>query len=102
MRINQLKIGPEYRKFNNDLVDYISFIKQVIPDYESNNPAELCNPLIKRHTLKCVIRVYTIQYSAQKRRLKRYIEWYKLSVHKTETIGTKNAIVTKFTQLLFA
>ena len=71
LRFNQFKIGPGYWKFNNDLLDddnYISFIKQAITNYKSNNPAKICNPQIRRDTLKCMIRDYTIQYSTQKRR----------------------------------
>ena len=48
--------------------NYISFIKQVIADYKSNNSAEICNPQIRWDALKCVIRGHTIQYSSPKRR----------------------------------
>ena len=46
----------------------ISFIKQVIADYKSNNPAEICNYQIKWDTWKRVIHGYIIQYSTQKRK----------------------------------
>ena len=75
LQFDQFKIESEYWKFNNDFLDdnnYISSIKQVIANYKSNNPADICNS--QRHVvlrldgtpLKCVIRGYTIQYSAQK------------------------------------
>ena len=71
LRFLQFNIGPGYWKFNNDLLDddnYMSFIKQVITDYKSNNPEEICTPQIRWDALKCVIRGYTIQYSSQKQR----------------------------------
>ena len=95
LRFLQFNIEPGYWKFNNDLLDddnYISLIKQVITDYKSNNPTEICNSQIRWDALKCVIRSYTIQYSSQKRTF----------AYETKVIGTKNAIVAKFTVLLFA
>ena len=96
LRFLQFNIESGYWKFCSNLLDdhnYISFIKQVITVYKSNNPAEICNPQFRWYTLKCVIRGYTIQYSSQKRR--------RLLID-TKVIGTKNAIVVKFTELLFA
>ena len=60
VRFLQFNIGPGYWKFNNNLLDddnYMSLIKQVIADYKSNNPAEICNPQIRWNALKCVIAV---------------------------------------------
>ena len=71
LQYHQFKSGPGYWKFSNNLYDddnYISFVKQVITDFKSNNPVEICNPQIRWDTSKCVIRGYTVRYCAQKRR----------------------------------
>ena len=75
-------------------IDPLLVLIEVITDYKSNYPAEICNPQIRWDTLKCVIRGYTIQYSSQKRR--------RLLMKQKLLIGTKNAIVAKSTGLLFA
>ena len=51
--------GKGYWKINNSILlndDYIALIKNLISDFESNNPKQHVTPHIRWETLKCVIR----------------------------------------------
>ena len=57
--------GKGCRKINNSVLlndDYIALIKNLISDFEKNNPKGHVTPHIRWETLKCVIRGETIKY----------------------------------------
>ena len=57
--------GKRYWKINNSILlndDYIALIKNLISNFENNNPKGHVTPHIRWETLKCVIRGETIKY----------------------------------------